>query len=270
MLTAGARALKALKGATPQEFVGRKFEVIVAMHFSKVKILAAAFTCILSLAACAGTAQEGEEGAKKSGSTYHIQQSEKQAMLEQTFADLLASIRSNVSTDSLLTYITDTSEYWLDTLEYAAKTENEEQLLNRKFCEIYAILRYRIYEREHLWEVPEDRMLALVLAQRGILERLTELKLGPMEIKNDRGSVGLASSPKVPVLLFVWDDVKWELDLRSSLPLVTKGFESIGVKKEWTNTKLSIYLLEKEFRYDYSFIDKSLYEPMPSIAAPSL
>jgi hypothetical protein len=86
-----------------------------------------------------------------------------------------------------------------------------------------------------------------------------------MEVKNDRGSIGLAQSPKVPVLLFTWDDLKWELDVVESFPLATKGIESIGVKKNWSNTKLALYLLEKEYRYDYSSIDESLLEPIPSI-----
>ena len=108
-------------------------------------------------------------------------------------------------------------------------------------------------------------MLYLITAKKGILELVTSLPLGPFEVKNDRGSLGLAKSPKVPVILFVWDDISWRMDLKNSIPLITKGLESIGVKKDWSNTELALYLLEKEFRYDFRNIDKSLLDPVPSI-----
>lgn len=230
----------------------------------------------LAFSGCAGTAGNVEQGANAEqkpasvvgdsaakATSYKIQQEEKQAMLEQTFSGMLNTIRTSSSPQDLLPFITDTSEYWLDSLEEAAFREQEGQLNERAFCEVYAILRYRIYEREHLWgEISEDKMLSLVLAKQGILDRLTELKLGPMKIKEDRGSVGLATSPEVPVILFVWDDVKWEFDLRASMPLVTKGIETIGVKKNWSNTKLALYLLEKEFRFEFSRIDESLLNPV--------
>lgn len=244
------------------------------MHVLKDTFLALVAGAAFVFTACAGaqnqnagsgsqketSAETGAAAAK--GTSYKLQQEEKQAMLEKTFADLLAEVRKGESPRDLLPFITDTSEYWLDDLEYAAKTEKEEQLNARCFAEVYAILRYRIYEREHMWgDVTEYKMLSLVLAQKGILERLTDLKLGPMKIKEDRGSVGLATSPEVPVLLFVWDDVKWEFDVKASMPLVTKGIESIGVKKNWNNTKLALYLLEKEFRFEFSRVDNSLLDP---------
>ena len=55
------------------------------------------------------------------------------------------------------------------------------------------------------------------------------------------------------------------MDLKNSIPLITKGLESIGVKKDWSNTELALYLLEKEFRYYFRNIDKSLLDPVPSI-----
>lgn len=247
------------------------------MHVLKDTILAAVAGAAFVFTACAGTpntqgqasqnakhdSAEVQTGAAAAKATsYKLQQEEKQSMLEQTFANMLATVRSGATPEQLLPFITDTSEYWLDTLEEAVRYENAEQLNERSFAEVYAIVRYRIYEREHMWgDIVDDKMLALVLAQKGILERLTNLELGPMKIKDDRGSVGLATSPEVPVLLFVWDDVKWEFDLKASLPLITKGIESIGVKKNWTNTKLALYLLEKEFRFEFSRVDETLLDP---------
>lgn len=226
-------------------------------------VLFCSFAFLFSACAVSNSGVVGEAAAKSSG--YEMQQQEKQLLLKKTFADLIATVQSGSDPESILPFITDSSEYWFDSLEVAAKTENEEMLSVRPFCEVYMILLYRIYEREHLWTVQEDRMLSLAFAKKGMLLKLTELELGPMEIKNDRGSIGLASSPKVPVLLFTWDDVKWELDVVESFPLATKGLESIGVKKDWSNVKLALYLLEKEYRYDFSFIDESLLEPIPSI-----
>jgi hypothetical protein len=223
--------------------------------------LAAIF--FLDSCAAANSGVVGEAAAKSSG--YEMQQQEKQLLLEKTFADLIATVRAGSDPEAILPFITDSSEYWFDSLEVAAQTENQGLLEQRPFCEVYMILLYRLYEREHLWTVQEDRMISLAFAKKGMLLKLTELELGPMEVKNDRGSIGLAQSPKVPVLLFTWDDLKWELDVVESFPLATKGIESIGVKKNWSNTKLALYLLEKEYRYDYSSIDESLLEPIPSI-----
>lgn len=217
----------------------------------------------LNACAASNSSVSGNAAAKSSG--YEMQQQEKQLLLEKTFSDLIAAVRMGSSPDSILPFITDSSEYWFDDLEVAAQTETEDLLEQRPFCEVYMILLYRLYEREHLWTVQEDRMISLAFAKKGMLLKLTELELGPMEVKNDRGSIGLAQSPKVPVLLFTWDDLKWELDVVASFPLATKGLESIGVKKNWSNTKLALYLLEKEYRYDYTAIDESLFEPIPSI-----
>lgn len=217
----------------------------------------------LNACAASNSSVPGNAAAKSSG--YEMQQQEKQLLLEKTFSDLIAAVRMGSSPDSILPFITDSSEYWFDDLEVAAQTETEDLLEQRPFCEVYMILLYRLYEREHLWTVQEDRMISLAFAKKGMLLKLTELELGPMEVKNDRGSIGLAQSPKVPVLLFTWDDLKWELDVVASFPLATKGLESIGVKKNWSNTKLALYLLEKEYRYDYTAIDESLFEPIPSI-----
>jgi len=107
-------------------------------------------------------------------------------------------------------------------------------------------------------------MLSLVTGPNGVIQRAVNLKLGPFEVKNDRGSVGLATSSKVPIILFTWDDSSWKLDLVATMPLITKGLETIGVKKDWSNTKLVLYLLEKEYHYNYNNIDESLLEPVPA------
>lgn len=191
-----------------------------------------------------------------------LQESDKQAMLESMFKNLLNAIHEDTPADELYAMLTDSSEYWLDTLEYHARTFGPEQLETCPFYEIYSILLYRLYEREHLWTVPEDRMLWLYMSKAGIMHNFTKLKLGPMKVKNDRGSIGLEQSPEVPIMIFEWDDKSWKLDLGETVPLITKGLEATAVKKSWSNKKLALYWLDREYHMTYSRLDDSLCEPI--------
>lgn len=222
-------------------------------------------TLSIFLWSCAGSGAIEKASASEKGESYQMIQEEKQLLLENTFKDMLQTIGRGVAPDSLLPYITEESRYWLDDLEQVALSESKEMLSERPFHEILAVMMFRLYQRENLFKTDQYRMLYLITAKKGVLELVTSLPLGPFEVKNDRGSLGLAKSPKVPVILFVWDDISWRMDLKNSIPLITKGLESIGVKKKWSNTELAIYLLEKEFRYDYRDIDESLLDPVPSI-----
>ena len=183
-------------------------------------------------------------------------------MLESMFQGFLSAVRNGSDAETLYGFLTDTSEYWLDTLENHAKVYNAEALDTCQFYEAYSIILYRLYEREHLWESDEDRMLFMMLSKSGMLDRLTNLPLGPMKVKNDRGSIGLAKSPEVPIMIFEWDDQTWKLNLPETIPLITKGIESIAVKKNWTAKKLALYWIEKEYHMTYSRLDESLFEPI--------
>lgn len=178
------------------------------------------------------------------------------------FQKFLAAIRVDTPADTLLEMLTDPSENWLDELERHAMSYTEAELDTCQFYEIYSILLYRLYEREHLWEVSEDRMLWLYLSKAGMFQRFTSLKLGSMKVKNDRGSIGLANSPEVPIMLFEWDDNYWKLDLVETVPLITKGVEATAVKKNWTDKKLALYWLDREYHLQYSRLDESLFNPI--------
>ena len=245
------------------------------MHIVKNNILALLLAMsAVFFAACAGTAEnngdavteqktyEQQQNAGEKDAKYQERLQDKQAMLESMFANFLDAVRNNASAEVLYEFLTDTSEYWLDTLENHARSYDADALDTCQFYEAYAIILYRLYEREHLWETDDDRMLFLFLSKSGMLERFTQLNLGPLEYKNDRGSVGLASSPKVPIMLFEWDDTAWKLNLPETLPLITKGIESIAVKKKWTNRKLALYWIEKEYHMTYSRLDESLLDPI--------
>ena len=214
------------------------------------------------LSACAG-----HTAAKTSDAvTFEQTSEEKMQKLEQTFATLLQKMNENIPPESLLVFLTDTSYYWTDTLQRYAKELPAERVEELPLGEMLAVLVYRIFEPERAWAPHRNadyRMLSLFTGKSGVFVRTTGLKLGPFEIKKDRGSVGLASSPKVPVIIFEWDDSVWKLDLKATLPLITKGLESIGVKKNWTTKELALYLLEKEFHYKYPDIsfDDSLLDP---------
>lgn len=236
------------------------------MHIIKDTILKTTFVLGLGLLwGCASTGEKPDVSASEKVGSYQMRQEKKEILLENTFREMLLTIKRGVAPDSLLPYITEESRFWLEDLEQVAVTESKEMLSERPFHEILAVLTFRLFQREHLFKTDDYRMLYLVTSKKGILEMVTSLPLGPFEVKNDRGSLGLEKSPKVPILLFVWDDVSWKTDLKSSIPLITKGLESIGVKKNWSNVTLALYLLDKEFRYDYRNIDESLLDPIPSI-----
>jgi hypothetical protein len=243
------------------------------MHVMKNKIvvaLVAAFA--MAFAACAGTSENMKEGsaagnvdspaAQEKDAQYQQGLDDKQTLLESMFRGFLGAVRDGAPAETLYAYLTDTSEYWLDTLENHARVYDAEALDTCQFYEAYSIILYRLYEREHLWETDDDRMLFMMLSKSGMLERFTNLNLGPMKVKNDRGSVGLAKSPEVPVMIFEWDDRAWKLNLPETIPLITKGIESIAVKKNWTAKKLALYWIEKEYHMTYSRLDESLFEPL--------
>lgn len=241
------------------------------MHILKNKIVMALSVALaLGFTACAGTAESPKadasasagESAQVKNAQYEGQQQDKQAMLESMFQRFLDAVRNGSDAETLYGYLTDTSEYWLDTLENHAKTYNSEALDTCQFYEAYTIILYRLYEREHLWATDEDRMLFMMLSKSGMLDRLTNLPLGPMKVKNDRGSIGLAKSPEVPIMIFEWDDTAWKLNLPETVPLITKGIESIAVKKNWSGKKLALYWIEKEYHMTYSRLDESLLEPI--------
>lgn len=246
------------------------------MHDKKNKIVTSAVKVLLtaSLAvfvACAGSAKENakseadvkpNESAAVKDALYQGREQDKQYTLEIMFQEFLKAIGTDTPADDLLEMLTDSSEYWLDTLENHAKVYTEAELDSCQFYEVYSILLYRLYEREHLWDVQDDRMLWLYLSKAGVIHRFTSLNLGPLKVKNDRGSVGLASSPEVPIMLFEWDDNVWKLNLMETIPLITKGLEATAVKKNWSNKKLALYWLEKEYHMQYSRLDESLFEPI--------
>lgn len=245
------------------------------MHKLKNKIVLAIVTGALAIfAGCAGSEQKsgnqsgatldaalGESAATKDAK-FQDREQDKQTALEQMFQNFLMAVREDTPAETLYEMLTDTSEYWLDTLENHAKVYTPEDLDTCQFYELYSILLYRLYEREHLFEVSEDRMLWLFLSKAGMFQRFTNLKLGPMKVKNDRGSIGLASSPEVPIMLFEWDDNVWKLNLAETVPLITKGIEATAVKKSWTNKKLALWWLDKEYHLQYSRLDESLCEPI--------
>ena len=239
----------------------------------KNKIVAAiSFLFLLGIVSCAGSsgkssgenapAPEAEVSAQEKNAQYEGQQQDKQVMLENMFNAFIAAVRDGANAETLYGFLTDTSEYWLDTLENHAKVYNAEALDTCQFYEAYSIILYRLYEREHLWESDEDRMLFMMLSKSGMFDRFTQLPLGPMKVKNDRGSIGLEKSPEVPIMIFEWDDKAWKLNLPETIPLITKGIESIAVKKNWTSSKLALYWIEKEYRMTYSRLDESLLEPI--------
>jgi hypothetical protein len=186
--------------------------------------------------------------------------------LEAAYQHLLSIPSKTAAPDSVLLLLTDNSRYWLEGIEQAALYEDSALVEQRPFHEILVIVTYRLLLRENvLAEYPDYKMLRFILGEKSILRRAKDLKLGPFEIKNDRGSRGLKDSPKVPIMIFRWDEMRWKFDLPESIQLLTKGLATVGVKKEWSNAKTAIYLLERYYRNTFFYIDERLLNPVPSI-----
>jgi len=190
----------------------------------------------------------------------------KMQSLETAYERLLRIPAKTSAPDSVLLLLTDNSRLWLENIEQAALYEDSSLVEQRPFHEILVIVTYRLLLRENvLAEYPDYKMLRFALGEMGILRRAKDLKLGPFEIKNDRGSRGLKKSPRVPIMIFRWDERRWKFDLPESMQLLSKGLATIAVKKEWSNARTAIYLLERYYRNTFFYINESLLNPVPRI-----
>jgi hypothetical protein len=190
----------------------------------------------------------------------------KTQQLEIAYQNLLTISARTASPDSVLLLLTDDSRFWLQSIEQAAHYEDSSAVEQRPFHEIMIIITYRLLLRENVFaEYPDYKMLRFALGEAGILRRAKDLKLGPFDVKNDRGSRGLAASPRVPIMIFKWDEMRWKLDLPETMLLLTRGLATIGVKKDWSNSKTAIYLLEKYYHNIFFNINESLLHPVPAI-----
>jgi len=186
--------------------------------------------------------------------------------LENAYQNLLGIPAKTAAPDSVLLLLTDNSRFWLESIERAALYEDSSLIEQRPFHEILIIVTYRLLLRENvLAEYPDYKMLRFSLGEMGILRRAKDLKLGPFEVKNDRGTRGLAESPRVPIMIFRWDELRWKFDLPESMQLITRGLATIGVKKDWSNSKTAIYLLQRYYHNVFFNINETLMHPVPVI-----
>ncbi len=186
--------------------------------------------------------------------------------LEGAYQKLLSIPAKTATPDSVLLLLTDNSRFWLESIEQAALYEDSSIVEQRPFHEILVIVTYRLLLRENvLSEYPDYKMLRFSLGEMGILRRAKDLKLGPFEIKNDRGTRGLAESPRVPIMIFRWDELRWKFDLPESMQLITRGLATISVKKDWSDSKTAIYLLQKYYHNIFFNVNETLMHPVPAI-----
>ncbi|HSQ42395.1 MAG TPA: hypothetical protein VLM37_08970 [Fibrobacteraceae bacterium] len=187
-------------------------------------------------------------------------------MLDSTWQLLLDRLQSGQPASIVKPMLTDSSQQWLEDMENAAATETPEEVETRPFYEQMTILTYRMFDREGVLNgVYYDRLLQLVMGQNStIVRKVKELELGPFEIRNDRGARGLATSPHVAILYFTWIDQCWKFDLLATMPIVLRGYETIGIKKDWATSKTALYLLEKSYRHQLKRDpDSTLFDPVP-------
>ncbi|MDR2580536.1 MAG: hypothetical protein LBC85_06030 [Fibromonadaceae bacterium] len=186
--------------------------------------------------------------------------------LEAAYNTLLNISARTAVPDSVMLLLTDNSRFWLEAMEQAALYEDSALVEQRPFHEILVIVTYRMLLRENvLSEYPDFRMLRFAIGEMGILRRAKDLRMGPFEIRNDRGSRGLAGSPRVPIMIFRWDELRWKFDLPESIMLLTRGLATIGVKKDWSNSRTAIHLLDRYYHGSFFVINESLLNPVSGI-----
>jgi len=201
-----------------------------------------------------------------SGPRQPIDEEARLLALENAYKTLINIPAKTSAPDSVLLLLTDDSRFWLETIERAALNEDSALVEQRPFHEILTIITYRLLLREHvLSEYPDYRMLRFALGEQGILRRSKDLKLGPFEIRNDRGTRGLQDSPRVPIMIFRWDEMRWKFDLPESMTLLTRGLATISVKKDWSDSKTALTLLQRYYHNVFFNINESLLHPVPSI-----
>ena len=81
----------------------------------------------------------GESAEVKNEKVEH-REYDKQAMLESMFQNFMGAIREDTPAEVLYSMLTDSSEYWLDTLENHARTYRPEDLDTCQFYEAYFTL----------------------------------------------------------------------------------------------------------------------------------
>ncbi|MCL2260929.1 MAG: hypothetical protein FWC15_06190 [Fibromonadales bacterium] len=201
-----------------------------------------------------------------SGPRQPIDEAERLLALDAAYQTLINIPAKTSAPDSVLLLLTDDSRFWLEAIERAALNEDSAFVEQRPFHEILTILTYRLLLRENvLSEYPDYRMLRFALGEQGILRRAKDLKLGPFETRNDRGTRGLQDSPRVPIMIFRWDERRWKFDLPESMTLLTRGLATISVKKDWSNSKTALTLLQRYYHNVFFNINESLLHPIPSI-----
>jgi len=227
------------------------------MHISKTSLFLGILAISLFLVGCGAT-------VAPRGTELVYSDDVRLAKLDSTFLDLLRRSEVGESPDSLKHLLTDESLHWIDNMEYAAENEARTQLELRPFNEVMTIVSYRMFAREgRLGGIYKDKMLYLCTGHEGLLQKALRLNLGPFEIKNDRGFRGLQTSSRVPILFFVWQDNLWKLDLVATMPVITRGIETIALKKDWSSSKTAVYLLDKVYHNTLKQNpDESLLDPV--------
>lgn len=168
--------------------------------------------------------------------------------------------------DSFFVRVTDESKEWLQSMNEATQYEDSSDVVKRPFYEILTIAGVRLlYRNNVINQIDTVQILGVVTGKFGILSRVFSVdKLGPMwmNIKDGEryGYRGMASSDKVPLYYFKWSDeyYRWQLDLDSMLPIISRGLETVGLKQKWTPAKTVLYFLEAALDYE---VNESLFKP---------
>jgi len=218
----------------------------------------------LGFLACAGSANEHADEEETQSTEALAPPDPRMPLLDSAYNDLLRRCEADEPTDSIRPLLTDSSLLWIRDIENAAATESRAILENRPFNEELSIVTYRTLQRDNrLAGVRKDSLLYLSAGPNGLVHAVRTLELGPFQIRNNRGSRGLATSPLVPIIFFQWVDNRWLLDVVATMPVITRGMETVALKKNWTNSHTILYWLESSYRNQLKNpVDSTLLDPV--------
>jgi hypothetical protein len=172
--------------------------------------------------------------------------------------------KKNDRTAYLREHLSEDSHEWLENMAEAASYETAEELEERPFFELLTVLGLRLlYRNQELDNLDSGAVLRVLEGKYGLLRRAFGLSnvAAPWieeELGEYYGFQGMASSSRVAVFFYIWEDDVWKLDLAKMLPVVSRGIETVGLKQQWSPSETALFLLEKALEFKVS---KELLDP---------
>lgn len=171
----------------------------------------------------------------------------------------LGEATNSADTRRFTALLTQESADWLDTLVEGIERMPEEAIRARPFHEAFLVLGSRfLFRNQELESYHYDNVIAATLKERPLHGLFSRGEFGNFWFENEEAWRGLARAGSVPLFFFRKENGRWRLDLIRTLPVVMRGLEAVGVKKNLAPADAVIYILDLHLRYS---ADASLLQP---------